>query len=157
MQGSRARPTSGNWRRRDSSYQRALDLYARVPVTRDSPSDLRRRLAQVLWASSRLEFNAYHEDAAEPFSRRMLDVLVAGSDEAADSHAASGRRARTREISARGRAARAEALALMESARQTLIDLRASGYSDKNLAAEIAITEERLARTKVSTATWMEP
>jgi tetratricopeptide (TPR) repeat protein len=43
-----------------------------------------------------------------------------------------------------------EALALMESARQVLVDLRSSGYSNKSLPAEIATTEERLARTSVS-------
>jgi tRNA A-37 threonylcarbamoyl transferase component Bud32 len=128
------------------SYQRARDLYARLPVTRESPPDVRRKVADVLFASSRLEFDTYHEDAAEPFSRLALELL--GGDDAPTRmlHAA-GERSLGAIRMKQGRTA--EALTLMESARQTLVDLRSSGYADKNLPAEIATTEERLARTRV--------
>ena len=38
------------------SYQHALDLYAALPVTAASPPDLRRKVANVLWLMSRLEY-----------------------------------------------------------------------------------------------------
>jgi eukaryotic-like serine/threonine-protein kinase len=130
------------------SYQRALDLYARLPVTRESPPDVRRHPAEALFALSQLEFNANREEAAEPFSRRMLDLLGDGSDDASIRilHAA-GERSLGDIRMKQGRAA--EAVTLMQSARQALVDLRSSGYSDKNLPAEIATTDERLARTRV--------
>jgi serine/threonine protein kinase len=130
------------------SYQRALDLYARMPVTRESAPDMRRKVAGVLQAMSRLEYSAYHDDAAEPFSQRMLDLLGRGSDDAATRMLyAIGERTLGDIRVNQGRAA--EALALMESARQTLVDLRSAGYSDKTLPAEVATTELRLARTKI--------
>ena len=131
------------------SYRRALDLYARVPVTRQSPPDMRRHVAEALLALSKLEFTAYREEAAEPFSVRMLDLLGRGSGDAPTRMLRSAGERNLAEIRMKqGRVE--EALALMESARQTLVDLRSSGYSNKNLAAEIATSEERLARTKVS-------
>jgi tRNA A-37 threonylcarbamoyl transferase component Bud32 len=131
------------------SYQRALDLYARLPVTRESPPDIRRKVADVLLSRSRLEFNAYHEEAAEPFSRQMLDLLGRESPDASTRMLyAVGERSLGDIRTKQGRTA--EALALMASARKTLADLRSSGYSDENLPVEIADTEERLARTEVS-------
>jgi tetratricopeptide (TPR) repeat protein len=130
------------------SYQRALDLYARLPVTPESTPDMRGKVADVLSALSRIEFNANREDAAEPFSRRMLDLLGRGSDDAATRmRYAVGERSLGEIRMRQGRTA--EALTLIESASQALADLRSSGYSDKNLPAEIATTQERLARTKV--------
>jgi tRNA A-37 threonylcarbamoyl transferase component Bud32 len=129
------------------SYQRALDLYARLPVTRESTPDMRDKVADVLLALSRLEFSANHEEAAEPFSRRMLDLLGGSDDASIRMRHAAGERSLGDIRMKQGRAP--EAVALMESARKTLVDLRSSGYSDKDLPAEIATTEERLARTKV--------
>src|SRR6185436_12098855 len=42
-----------------------------------------------------------------------------------------------------------EALALFESARRALIDLRDSGYTDPGLSNQISSTQQRLAKTKV--------
>lgn len=130
------------------SYQRSLDLYARLPVNSQSPQDLRRKAADVLFAWGRLEFNAYREDAAEPIIRRMLDLLGDGFLDAP-----------TRVLRARGERGlgdirlkqghTAEALALLQSAKKTLLDLQSSGYGDKGLPGEIAITEDGLARAKV--------
>ena len=130
------------------SYQRALDLYATLPVTAGSPQDLRRRVADVLLGLGRLEYAANHEDAAESATRRMLDLLA---DRAPDP--------KTRMLRALGerslgeirmrQAHSAEALALLDSARRTLLDLRSSGYADSNLAAEIVNSQVRLARAKV--------
>jgi tetratricopeptide (TPR) repeat protein len=132
------------------SYQRALDLYARLPVNAGSPADLRRRLASALWALGRLEYSVNREDAAEPVTRRMLHLL---EDRAPDGP--------TRKLRAIGDGSlgqillkqghSAEAVKLMESARQALLDLRASGYSDPGLPGEIITAEERLARARAST------
>ena len=50
----------------------------------------------------------------------------------------------------------AEALTLMESARQTLLDLRSSGYARQEPADRDRRRRSRLARTKVSRAIWTE-
>src|SRR6185369_15508314 len=52
------------------SYQNALDLYARLRVDERSPVDLRRRVAAVLQAYERLEYNANRENVAEKLARR---------------------------------------------------------------------------------------
>jgi serine/threonine protein kinase len=129
------------------SYQSAIDLYARLPVTVASRPDLRRRLANVLLAFSRLEYNAYREDVAETFTRRMLDLIP-------DNPAAPA----TRMLQAMGgrslsdirlrQGHTADALASLESARRTLLDLHSSHYDDPNLPGEIGITQERLARAR---------
>jgi tRNA A-37 threonylcarbamoyl transferase component Bud32/tetratricopeptide (TPR) repeat protein len=130
------------------NYQRALDLYARLPVKRESSPDLRGKVADVLYALNRVEYNANREDAAEPFARRMLDLLGGGSDDAATRmRYATGERGLGDIRVRQGRVT--EALTLMESSRQTLVELRSSGFVDKNLPLEIATTEEHLARTKV--------
>jgi eukaryotic-like serine/threonine-protein kinase len=130
------------------SYQQAIDLYAGLRVTAASPEDLRRRLASVLLAYGRLEYNAYHEDVAGTFTRRMLDVLPdrAGEPE-------------TRRLQALGarnlgdvllrQGHTADALASLESARRTLLDLQTSLEDDARLPEDIAITRERLARARV--------
>ena len=80
--------------------------------------------------------------------RRMLDVLTGGTQDsgtrlsfAAGQRSLGGIRVR------QGRMA--EALPLMESARQTLVDLRSTGYSKPDLRAEMASTEQALARARV--------
>lgn len=130
------------------SYQRALDLYARLRVNAGSAPDLRRGLANVLLALGRLEINAYRENAAEPVTRRMLDLI---GDRAPDPA--------TRMLHAVGERSlgdirlkqghTAEAVALMESARQSLLNLRSSGFGDPKLPNEISNTLERLARAQV--------
>jgi len=47
------------------SYHRALDLYARLPVNRESPPDLRRKYAAALYSLVSLEYNANHQDVAD--------------------------------------------------------------------------------------------
>jgi len=130
------------------SYQRSLDLYARVPVNRQSPQDLRRQAADVLFAWGGIEFNAYREDAAEPIIRRMLDVLGDGALDAPTRVIRARGERRLGEIRLR-QGHTAEALTLMQSAKKTLLDLQSSGYDDKGLPGEIATTEEILARAKV--------
>jgi tetratricopeptide (TPR) repeat protein len=102
----------------------------------------------VLLASSGLELDAYKENAAEPLARRVLEVL---GDDASDPV--------TRALRASGEANlgevrrkqghTTEALALFESARRALIDLRDSGYTDPGLSNQISSTQQRLAKTKV--------
>ena len=148
VQGRQGTSNLGQLEEARRSYQRALDLYSRLPVTQESSPEMRRQVADVLSALSRVEFSANHEDAAEPFSRRMLDLLGRASPDAPTRLLyAAGERGLGEIRMRQGRTA--EALTLMESARQTLTDLRSSGYSDKNLPVELAATEERLARTKV--------
>jgi eukaryotic-like serine/threonine-protein kinase len=129
------------------SYQDAIDLYARLPVTAASSPDRRRRLANVLMAFGRLEYNAYREDVAETFTRRMLALVP---DDPAD--------LATRKLRALGlrslgdirlrQGQTGEALASHESARRMLIDLQSLHYPDPNLQEEIAISRERLARAR---------
>jgi tetratricopeptide (TPR) repeat protein len=129
------------------SYQRALDLYGRLRVNGGSPPELRRKMAETLWAVGRLEYNAGHEDAAEPVTRRMLDLI---RDPAAD--------AATRMLRARGERSlgdirfeqghAGEALALYESSRSALRDLQSQKYGDTTLADEVNMTAERLAGAK---------
>jgi len=130
------------------SYQRAIDLYVGLPVTASSAADLRRRLANALLAYGRLEYNAYHEDVAERFTRRMLDVLSDGAAEPATRMLqALGSRSLADIFLRQGHTA--DALASLESARRTLLDLQAVHYDDARLPAEIASTRERLARARV--------
>jgi len=130
------------------SYQRSLDLYAKLPVNRGSPPELRRKVAEVLFYWGRIEYNTFHEDAAEPITRRMLDLLGDGSPDAPTRRLyAVGQRSLGEIRMKQGHTA--EALALIESARNTFLDLRTSGYDNKDLTNEIALSEERLARVKV--------
>jgi tetratricopeptide (TPR) repeat protein len=133
------------------SYQNALDLYARVPVTLASPPDQRRRLARVLLSYGRLEYNAYREDAAEKFTRQMLDLIP---DDPAASETQMLRALGVRSLGdihlRQGRTR--DALVSLESARRTLLALQSSHYSDPGLPNEIGITRERLARARVYAA-----
>ena len=130
------------------NYQRALDLYSRLPVSRRSPLDLRLKLARVLGVFGWLEYSTDHENAAETLTRQMLDLIADSTPDAA-----------TRRLRASGEASMgnirlkqghaAEAVALLKSATQALIDLRSSAYRDPNLSAQIEVLQERLARAKV--------
>jgi tetratricopeptide (TPR) repeat protein len=97
---------------------------------------------------SRLEYAANHEDAAEAVARRMLDFVA---DRAPDADTrmlrAIGERSLGEIRVKQGQSA--EALSLFDSAMRTLVDLRSSGYADKNLGGEIVNTQVRLARAKV--------
>ncbi len=148
VQGRAGRANLGQLDDARRSYQRAIDLYSGLPVTAASPEDLRRRLATVLLAYGRLEYSAYHEDVAERFTRRMLDVLPdrAGEPETRMLQAI-GVRSLGDALLGQGHAA--ESLASIESARRMLLDLQTSHYEDARLPDEIAITRERLARARV--------
>jgi tetratricopeptide (TPR) repeat protein len=133
------------------SYQSAIDLYARVPVTPASPPAERQRLAHVLLSYGRLEYNAYQEDAAEKFTRQMLDLIPD------DPGTAETRMLRALGVRSLGdirlRQGRTrDALESLESARRTLLDLQSSHHGDPGLAGEIGITRERLARARVYAA-----
>jgi len=107
-------------------------------------------VASVLLASGRLEYNAYREDAAEASTRRMLDLVGAGGpDPATRMLRALGERSLGDIRLRQGRAT--EALTLMESAKRALVDLQSSRYTDASLGAEIAVTQERLARARIFT------
>jgi tetratricopeptide (TPR) repeat protein len=130
------------------NYQRALELYARLPVSRRSPRDLRLKLARVLGVFGWLEYSTDHENAAETLTRQMLDLIADPTPDAP-----------TRRLRASGEASMgnirlkqghaAEAVALLKSATQALIDLRSSAYRDPSLSAQIEVLQERLARAKV--------
>ena len=130
------------------SYQQALDLYARVGVNAQSPPELRRGAARVLLGWSRLELDAHHENAAEPLTRRMLDVL---GDDTSDLQARALRATGTASLGEirRVQGHSAEALTLLESARRALVDLRDSRYADPSLPNQISSVQRRLARTRV--------
>ena len=130
------------------SYQNALDLYERLPASARVTPDLRRAVANVLMSRGRLEYNAYHEDVAETFTRRMLATLGDGSDQATRMLRAVGQRS-LGDIRLR-QGETAEALDLLGSAIRTLSELQASGFADASVPGEIANTKERLARARVA-------
>ena len=148
VQGRTGRANLGQLDDARRSYKRAIDLYAGIPVTPASPVDLRRRLATVLLAYGRLEYNAYHEDLAGTFTRRMLDVLPDRAGEPATRMLqALGTRSLGDILLRQGHTA--DAIASLESASRTLLDLQTSHYGDARLPEEIAISRERLARGRV--------
>jgi hypothetical protein len=119
-----------------------------LPVTRGSTQELRRKVATVLLARARLEAGTYHQAAAEPIARRELDML----DDSAPEPATRMLRAmveRTLSDIQTKQGHAAEALRLMESARQTLLDLQSSGHQDPNLRSEATTAQDRLARARV--------
>ena len=131
------------------SYQRAIDLYTGLPVTAASSEALRRRLAAVLLAYARLEYNAYHEDVAGAFTRRMLDLLPdRGGEPATRMMRALGIRSMADTLLRQGRTR--DGLAALDSTRRILLDLQNSHYDDARVSGEIAATRERLARARVS-------
>jgi tetratricopeptide (TPR) repeat protein len=102
----------------------------------------------VLVASSRLELDSYHENAAEPLARRAVDVLRDGAADAETRALRAGAEANLSEVR-RVQGYPGEAVGLLESARRTLIDLRDTGYADPNLPGQIFGVRQRLARTKI--------
>jgi serine/threonine protein kinase len=132
------------------SFQRALDLYARLPVNRGSPPDLRRQYATVLYALVSLEYNAGHQDVAEKLARQMLSLLDdRNPDPATRRLRALGERSLADVRLQEGHSA--EAVALMESTLRTLVELRSSGHGDPNLQLAIDHTEQYLAHARVFT------
>ncbi len=131
------------------SYQRAVTLYARLPVTPQSPPDLRWKAAWPVFLLSRLEFGQYHEEKAEAYDHRVMELLHGGAQNNSTRMLSAMADRCLGEIRLRqGRIA--EALALTRSALQALRDLRASGFADKDLGNEIENTVERLGRTEAS-------
>jgi eukaryotic-like serine/threonine-protein kinase len=130
------------------SYQQALELYARLGVSATSAPELRRAAARVLLAASALELDAYHENAAEPLARRVLEVLGDGLSDPETRALRGLGEANLGEIR-RVQGHTTEALTLLESARRTLAEIRDSGYSDASLSERISGTQRRLARAKV--------
>ena len=147
VQGQTGTANLGQVEEARHSYQRALDLYSRLGVNKGSPPELRRRMASVLWALGRLEYNTYHEDAAEKATRRMLDLLAdRAPDPATRMKRATGERSLGQIRLKQGHTT--EALALLESARRAFLDLQLSGYSDPGLPGNIISTQEQLARAR---------
>ncbi len=132
-----------------ASYKHSIELYERVPVNRQSPLEVRRKMADVLFALARLEYNTYHESSAEPINRRMLDLL---GDRDLDSPA--------RMLRAIGEASLGqirmklgqpvEAVSWLESSLGNFRALKSSGYSDPALGTQIASAQDRMARAEVS-------
>lgn len=132
------------------SFQRSLDLYARVPVTPGSPPNLRRNYATALLSLLSLEYNAYHEDIAEKLGRQALDLLADLHPEPATLKLrAIAQRALADVRLRQGHAA--DAVASMQSALRTLVDLRSSGYSDPSLTSQIDLTELYLGHARALT------
>ncbi len=133
-----------------ASYQRALALYSRLPVTRESSADLRRKVAGVFYSLGRVEFNTYHEDIAEKFTRQALEMVVDPTPDAATRllHAqveSSLGQIRLKQGDAAG------AVALLGSALHELTDLQSSAGHDPRLPAVLTDAHERLGRAKVDT------
>jgi tetratricopeptide (TPR) repeat protein len=131
------------------SYQRAVDLYSRARVKAGSPLELRRKMKDALGLWVSLEFYAGHEDAAEPLKRRELELF---SDRALDPETRMLRASTQRGLGTLRlrQGYPAEGLALIESAVQSLHDLRSRGYSDKQLADEIHTAGLSLAMAKAA-------
>jgi len=145
-----SRPGTANLGQLDDarhSFQSATDLYARVPVTRQSPENERHDAAWPLFLWSRMEFIAGNYDKTEALDRRAMDLL--GPDPQAPPNRllyAMGQRCMGEVRAKDGRTT--EALQLTETAYKTMLDLRSVASPPGDLAYETANTEDRLARLK---------
>jgi len=140
----------GQWEGARQSYHRALDLYARLPVTRQAPPDLRRKYANALLRLVSLEFNANHEDVAERSARQALSLLEDQNPDAATRRLrAICERAFADVRRKEGHAA--EAVPLMESSLRTLLESRSPGNADPNLTRQIDLTQMYLAKARALT------
>lgn len=129
------------------SYQRALDLYAGLGLSAGAPADGRRAAADALLATAQLDYNTYHEDAAEASLGRMLDLLGDRNAEVATVRLrGSGQRLLGDVRLRQGRPA--EAVQLLSAAERALREL---GAQDGAVTRELALSRERLARARVFT------
>jgi tetratricopeptide (TPR) repeat protein len=130
------------------SYQNAFDLYGRLPSAARATPDVRRRVAKVLWDQGRLEYNASREDEAERFTNRALETLGDGPEPATRLLRAQAQRGlgdiRVRQGKPR------EALALLESALRTLLELEATGSEEQGLTEGLQEVRLRLARALIA-------
>jgi eukaryotic-like serine/threonine-protein kinase len=148
-----SRPGISNLGRLDDarrSFQSATDLYARVPVTRQSPETERHDAAWALFLWSRMEFNAGNYDKTETLDRRAMDLLGANPQAPPNRLLyAMGQRCLGEVRAKDGHTA--EALRLTETAYQTMLGLRSVASPPRDLSYETANTEDRLVRLKVLT------
>ncbi len=132
------------------SFKRALDLYSRLGVTEASSSELRHKVARVLYLSGRIEFNTYHEDVAEKFTRQALDLVGRPTSDAEILRFRAQVEASLGQIRLK-QGHPAEGVAFLESARHTLVDLQSADNRDPTLRSVFKDVQERLARAKVDT------
>ena len=96
-----------------------------------------------------LEFNAYHEPAAETATHHALDLLADPDPDPPTRMMRASAEVGLGDIQVRmGHAA--EAVSLIESASRTLRELQSSGFQDNGLNSQITYARDRLARARVS-------
>lgn len=135
MQGRTGTANLGQLDDARRSYQNALDLYERLPARARAAETVRRDVANTLLARSRLEYDAYHEDVAETFARRMLDALGDGAESQTRLLRAVGERNLSDIRLRQGRTA--EALGLLRSTTEVLAELQRSGYAAATVPLEM--------------------
>jgi tetratricopeptide (TPR) repeat protein len=148
VEGSQGKASLGQVEEARRSYQRSLDLYERLPVNRGSPAEWRRAAAQMLVNWAQMEFNQAHFDVAEPLARRAMPLVEGGAADDQTRLVQALAQRRLAEIR-RDAGAPSEAVALLESAIKTQLDLEASGKGPSDLADQIAATRDELARALV--------
>jgi serine/threonine protein kinase len=130
------------------SYERSLELYDRLPVSRTSPAEWRRGRARTLMALGDLEYASYHEVKAAQYYRQALALLDDRAGEGATRlQRASCLRLLGQTLLRSGGSP--ELPSLLESSRRLLLDLQAGGFADKSLNSELELTIEILGRAKV--------
>jgi len=146
-----SRPGTANLGRLDDarrSFRSAMDLYARVPVTRQSPENERHDAAWALFLWSRMEFGAGNYDKTEALDRRAMDLL--GPNPQAPPNRllyAMGQRCLGEVRAKDGHSS--DALQLTETAYRAMLDLRSGAAPPGDLAYETANTEDRLGHLKI--------
>jgi eukaryotic-like serine/threonine-protein kinase len=150
VQGAQGRANLGQMEEARRSFDRSVELYARLPVNRDAPAEWRRKAAEALIARAGIEYVADRGDAAEPIARRAL-ALVDHPDPGDGATRliygfALEHLGEIRQLQGQSQ----EALMLGEAARKTFLDLISAGGAEQGKARdELIPTEERVARTKV--------
>jgi len=149
VEGSQGEASLGQVEDARRSFQRSQDLYERLPVNRASPPEWRRAAAQMLVIWAQMEFVQGHSGVAEALARRAMPLVEGGpqDDQTRLVQVFVERRLAAIRLSA---GAPSEAVALLESAGKTLLDLEASGRGPRDLPARHAKTRDELARARVA-------
>lgn len=148
VQGSQGKASLGQVEEARRSFQRSLDLYARLPVNRVSPAEWRRNAARMLLTWAQMEYAQAHSGAAEALARRAMPLVEGGPSDDQTRLVQVLAERRLAEIRLRS-GGPYEAVALLDSAKKILLDLQASGKGGRDLADQIATTRDELARARV--------
>ncbi len=130
------------------NFERAMELYGRVPVKPESPAAWRQKMALGLLSWCEVEYIANRADAAEPLANRALALM---REDDTDVQSRLIRTIAQRHLAEvrllQGRIP--ESLALFDKTLQEQTALAAAEPVRKDIALELPVTTDRLARTLV--------